>query len=105
MKETQLTVLLQCMNQRTLNRLAVHIKDRISNIKAMVLAFLVENNISFSTVGKSLILKIVETAKMLYSDQILELLCKKRQLPKNAFRNGTEMPFKKNYPKLHVETL
>ena len=51
MKETQLTVLLQCMNQRTLNRLAVHIKDRISNMKAMVLAFLAENNISFSTVG------------------------------------------------------
>ena len=59
MKETQLTVLLQCMNQRKLNRLAVHIKDRISNMKAMVLAFLAENNISFSTVGKSLILKIV----------------------------------------------
>ena len=42
---------------------------------------------------------------MLYSDQILELLSKKGQLPKNAFRIDTEMPFKKNYPMLHVETL
>ena len=46
---------------------ATHIKDRISNMGAMVLVFLAGKNVSFSTLGKSLILKIVDSTRMLYS--------------------------------------
>ena len=48
-------------------RPAVHIKDRISNMAAIVLAFFSRENISFPAVGKSVILKIVDSARMLYS--------------------------------------
>ena len=46
---------------------AAHIKDRISNMGAMVLLFLAEKNIPCSTLGKSLIVKIVDSTRMLYS--------------------------------------
>ena len=46
---------------------AAHIKDRISNMGAMVLVFLAGKNISFSTLGKPLILKIVGSTRVLYS--------------------------------------
>ena len=45
----------------------VHIKDRISNMGAMVLAVLVEKKSFFSAVSKSLMLKIVDSAGMSYA--------------------------------------
>ena len=110
MKETLLTVLLQCMNQRMLN-----IRNRwdqlfISKIEFLIwvlwfLQVLAKRKSFFSAVGKSLILKVVDSARMLYSGPNIELLCKKGQLPKYTFQNGTEMLFKKKYPMLHVGTL
>ena len=80
MKETQLTVLLRCMNQRTLsirNRWdeAAHIKNRISKVEAMVLAVLAKKNISFSTVGKLLVTKACDFTKHDWQCLHLENFC------------------------------
>ena len=55
-------------------RPAGHVKVRISNMEAMVLAFLVEKDISFSTVVKSIILKIVDSARMLHSEPNIRVI-------------------------------
>ena len=54
-------------------RPAVHIKDRISNLEAMVLAFLGQQNISFSTVSSKQLIQ----QECCIQDKILELLRKK----------------------------